>query len=141
MVDSILRFLANTNQRKVGFNDVAQIMRIVYESMAMKYREAIQDLAFASMKTITKICIIGGGCKNQILNQFTASVTGLEVFAGPIEATSIGNIIFQAYGIGKMKEEDITELIDRSFKINRYYPRDRRMWDREYDRFRTLMKE
>ena len=116
--------------------DRASLLRVVYESLAMKYRFVNDEITRISGKPTKIVNIVGGGSKNDILNQFTADATGLLVLAGPGEATAIGNIMVQASGLGIIKGlEAAPALIKNAFKIREYKPRAPELWTREYKRF------
>lgn len=74
----------------------AELTRCVLQSLAEKYREAIAHLNTLLPRPVSRLHIIGGGSQNQLLNRLTAEATGLEVVAGPVEATAMGNILVQA---------------------------------------------
>ena len=69
--------------------------RCAYRSLAISYREAIEELESNTGKTYSKIYIVGGGAKNGLLNELTAEETKKEVVALPIEATALGNLKIQ----------------------------------------------
>jgi rhamnulokinase len=75
-------------------------MQCVYKSLAECYAAAISNLSAITGKNFTSINIVGGGCQDKYLNSLTAEETGLEVFAGPIEGTAIGNLIVQMIASG-----------------------------------------
>lgn len=74
---------------------VGRLMQCVYRSLTLCYKNAIEGLSGLSGKTYTSINIVGGGCQDNYLNRMTAAVTGLPVFAGPVEGTAIGNLAVQ----------------------------------------------
>ena len=74
--------------------------RAILESLALRYRQVLENLETLSGRTIEVIHIVGGGSRNTLLNQFVADCTGRRVVAGPSEATAIGNILVQAMGAG-----------------------------------------
>ena len=86
---------------------VGELMQCVYKSLAACYADAIANLSEITGKTYTSINIVGGGCQDKYLNALTADATGLEVFAGPVEGTAIGNLIVQMIAGGEFK--DLTE--------------------------------
>lgn len=75
--------------------DVYDYFRCAFRSLALSYREAIEELEHNTGKTYEKLYIVGGGAKNQFLNRLTEEYTGKKVIALPIEATAIGNITVQ----------------------------------------------
>ena len=79
---------------------VGELMQCVYKSLAECYADAITNLSEITGKTYTSINIVGGGCQDKYLNALTADATGLEVFAGPVEGTAIGNLIVQMISAG-----------------------------------------
>ena len=82
--------------------DEGAIVRCCLESLALKYRWAIDRLEAMLGTTIRTIHVVGGGAKNALLCQFTADACARPVHAGPIEATAIGNILMQALGRGRL---------------------------------------
>jgi rhamnulokinase len=114
----------------------AEITRCIFEGLALKYRYVLDELKTVYPGPIRKIHIIGGGAKNHMLCRFTANATGLPVFAGPYEATIIGNIMVQALGRGTIRSVgEMREIISRSVEIKEYFPNDKETWDKAYNRF------
>ena len=72
------------------------MVRCVLRSLAERYRKGVEQLGFLRGKPIKNLHIIGGGCKNTLLNRYTEEATGVRVIPGPVEATAIGNILIQA---------------------------------------------
>jgi len=68
----------------------------VLESLALKYRYALNTIERLLLREIEVIHIVGGGSRNRLLNQFTADATGKRIIAGPVEATAAGNALIQA---------------------------------------------
>ena len=83
---------------------VGELMQCVYKSLAECYADAIRNLSEITGKTYTSINIVGGGCQDKYLNALTADATGLEVFAGPVEGTAIGNLIVQMVAGGEFAD-------------------------------------
>ncbi|MBS4224278.1 rhamnulokinase [Lederbergia citrea] len=95
----------------------------VYDNLAIIYAIAILDLEKITGKKIECLHIVGGGAQNELLNQLTADVSGKTVYAGPSEATAIGNLILQMIAVGEI--EDLRagrQLIQKSFDIKEYMP-------------------
>lgn len=93
MIQEIKNECARTNQ--LVPNTVAELMQCVYSSLAICYREAIAGLESLTGRKYTSINIVGGGSQDNYLNQRTAQATRLQVYAGPVEGTAIGNLIVQ----------------------------------------------
>jgi rhamnulokinase/L-fuculokinase len=127
-------FLRMTKQK--GMPNHAELTRSFLEALVFTYRESAGELQKLTGRTYNRICLIGGGSKNKLLCQFTADATGLEVVAGPAEATVIGNIALQALAAGQLKHAaDIRELVVRSFKPAIYKPQNTDAWDRQFDKY------
>lgn len=78
-----------------GLNTIGDYFRCAYRSLAVSYKQAIEELEDNTSTKYEKLYIVGGGAKNQFLNRLTAEVTGKEVIALPIEATALGNLKIQ----------------------------------------------
>ena len=76
-------------------DDIYDYFRCAYRSLAISYKEAIEELEHNTGNTYHKLYIVGGGAKNQFLNHLTEEATGKQVIALPIEATAIGNLKLQ----------------------------------------------
>ena len=95
-------------------------------------------------KTAAIINIVGGGTKEEQLSQFAATACGRPVYAGPVEATAIGNIAAQAIALGAIKDMwEAREIIANSFEIKEYQPEadKKAAWDEAYGRFLKLIEK
>lgn len=116
-----------------------QVARCIFESLALLYKEVLNELEEITGNRFSKIHIIGGGCQNQLLNQLCADMTEREVLAGPIEATAIGNIAVQMITLGWVNNmNEAREMIGKSFDIQSYKPTEVKDIDAIYRRFRQL---
>jgi len=80
--------------------------------------------------------MVGGGIKDTLLCQFTANATGRKVIAGPVEATSIGNLMTQAMALGKINSlQEIRQVVKNSVATTEYLPENIEQWNQAYDRF------
>lgn len=118
------RFLAPTNMcdeidRAVGKKlTIAKRMRVIYDSLALSYATAIKELEKNTKQTYNTINIIGGGCRDEFLNELTAQATGKKIIAGPVEATAIGNLVMQMIGVGDIKDVvTARKIIKNSFDV------------------------
>ncbi len=73
----------------------ADYFRCAYRSLALSYKNALDELERNTGKTYRKLYIVGGGAKNQFLNRMTEHFTQKQVVALPIEATAMGNLKLQ----------------------------------------------
>jgi rhamnulokinase len=110
--------------------------RVILESLALRYREVLEDLEGLTGRSIRTIHIVGGGSRNHLLNQFTADCTGRCVVAGPAEATAFGNILVQAMGAGELDSlNEVRAVVRRSGSLQEFEPRTTAEWKRAYERF------
>ena len=119
-----------------------QIARVIYESLALKYRWSIERLERDMLGyEIDVLHIVGGGSKNQMLNQFTANAIGRTVKAGPSEGTAIGNLLVQAMALGAVKDlAALRSVVAASFPTEDFRPQgDRSAWDEAYGRLLALL--
>jgi rhamnulokinase len=134
----VLAYCKRTNQIPPG--DEAGLVRCCLESLALKYRWTIERLEAILGTTIRTIHVVGGGTKNTLLCQFTADACGRPVYAGPVEATAIGNILMQAIGCGRLGSiEEMRAVVARSFPVTIYEPRDTAAWADAAGRFAPLV--
>jgi rhamnulokinase len=102
----------------------AEMTRCVLQSLAKKYQEAIAGANPLLPAPISKLHIIGGGSQNALLNQLTADALGVPVWAGPVEATAMGNILMQAKAAGEVKDiADLRSVVRNSVKPNVFEPK------------------
>ena len=121
MPDRIKDYCQETGQKVP--ETPAEIVRGVIESLADKYTKTIKTIEEITNRTINEIHIIGGGCRNSLLCQLVANATGLPVYAGPVEATAIGNLTIQAKSMGQIKSiAEGRKIIRESFDIKKYLP-------------------
>ena len=121
---------------------VGAVMRCIYESLALKYRYAIEQLSAVTGRAFTTLHVLGGGTKDRLLCQMTADCCGLTVKAGPVEATALGNIMIQLKALGLL--DSITQgrrLIAETEVIKTYTPSTQNYaeWNAAYDRFKALL--
>ena len=89
-----------------------EVVRCVLQSLALRYKQGIDQLNRLLPAPVEQLNIIGGGCRNSLLNCLTAEALGIPVYAGPVEATAIGNILVQAIAKGEIgSREEIKEFI------------------------------
>ena len=116
-----------------------QIVRCIFESLALRYRQVLDNLRTLSPHPIDTLHVIGGGSRNDLLNQWTADAVGIPVVAGPSEATAIGNIMIQALAAGTAKDiASMRQLINRSISLETFYPEDAEVWDTAYLHFKQV---
>lgn len=103
----------------------AQLVRCILESLAEAYREELHTACrLARMPLPERLHVVGGGSRNALLNQLTADALGIEVVAGPMEATALGNVALQVRSLGAVGSAPgaIRELVRTSVELERYSP-------------------
>jgi len=119
--------------------DHASMCRTVLESLALRYRQVLENLESLVGKKIGVIHIVGGGSRNQVLNQLVADATNRPVVAGPTEATAAGNVLVQAIGAGQLKSlADARQVVRASFPLTTVEPKSIAGWDEAYNKFCKL---
>jgi len=118
---------------------VGPIARVVYESLALKYRRVLEMMETLVGHSIGVLHIVGGGAQNRLLNQLTADAIGRPVVAGPFEATAVGNLLMQLLATGAVGSlAEGRALVRRSFDTETYRPKDAAAWDEAYAKFQKL---
>lgn len=139
MPEKIREFCRKTGQHVP--ETVGEVVRCIYESLALKYRYTVEGIQTLRGKKATMIHVVGGGTKDHFLSQMTADACGLEVSAGPEEATSIGNLLAQMMAVGAIKSlSEARQVVANSFEVKHYTPcAQRGAWDEAYGRFCKLL--
>jgi rhamnulokinase len=139
MPAAIAAYCCRTGQRMPETR--AALVRSLLESLALKYRQVIDELRLVLGHPVERIHVIGGGSQNEVLCQLTADATGLPVVAGPAEATAVGNILVQAMAVGRLSSPAaIREIIRHSFNLRTYLPAGNApAWDAAAARFRAIL--
>ncbi|MEN7973515.1 MAG: rhamnulokinase family protein [Verrucomicrobiota bacterium] len=139
MAVRVQEYCERTGQEKPETH--GQILRAVYEGLALLYADTYETLEKLSGKTMDVLRIVGGGCKNMTLNQFAADATGRKVVTGPIEATAIGNLAMQMLAMGDIQSlEEGREIIRNSFaeESETYEPVDVDQWKGALEKWRSI---
>ena len=119
-----------------------EVMRCIYQSLAMKYKHNFERLTRMTGVRYPKLHMLGGGIKDTLLCRMTASATGATVYAGPAEATVIGNIAVQMIALGALSSwEEARRVIAASTPLAVYTPEDAAAWDRECLRYDALFRK
>lgn len=130
MPEAIADFCRKTGQ-PVPETD-AEYVRLIFESLALKYRYVLDIFKRCAENPIEKLHVIGGGSRNALLNQLTANAIGLPVIAGPAEASAIGNILMQT---GCQSLGELREISRRNIQTTAFVPCDTDLWNQAYTRF------
>lgn len=139
MKEAIQAYCRDTNQAIPA--TCGELVRCIFESLALRYREVLNDLRQLSGHPLSVLHVIGGGSRNDLLNQFTANSTGIPVVAGPSEATAIGNVMMQAIAAGEATDiADMRKLVNDSILLKRFEPQDGELWNKAYETYQRVVK-
>lgn len=118
---------------------VGEIMQCIYCSLALKYRETFENMQSVCGKKFSAIHMVGGGIKDTLLCRLTANACGVDVIAGPVEATVIGNISTQLMALGAIGSvKEAREIIANSFPITTYTPENHDLFEKGYEKYKTV---
>lgn len=121
MIDAIKEYCQDTNQQVP--ETIGEIATVVYTSLADCYAKAIAGIEASTGRTYSRIHVVGGGSKDTYLNQLTADATTKTVYAGPSEATALGNLIAQMIENKEFdNKENARKAIRDSFAIKVFKP-------------------
>ena len=102
---------------------VGDVARCCYLSLAQAYRRELDSLQRVTGRRFARLHVVGGGCRADLLNRLTAQAVGIPVWAGPVEATALGNLCVQARACGYFKSlADIRRAIAEAFPVKVYEP-------------------
>lgn len=120
MPERVRQYCRDTAQPVPG--SPGEIARIVLESLADAYSQAIDELQAVSGRTVTAVHLVGGGSRNTLLCRLTAECTGRAVIAGPAEASAAGSALVQLAALGELDFARRADIIERSFSLERFEP-------------------
>jgi len=124
-------YFIETGQNTI--DDKGQMIRLILESLAFKYRLVLERLEDVTGQAIDCLHIVGGGSQNELLCQFTANALGRKVITGPIEATASGNVLMQARATGQIKTlGELRQVVRNSFDLKEYQPQEAQLWEEQY---------
>ncbi len=137
MTEAIAAYCRETGQAVPEKDD--EFIRCIFESLALRYREVLVLLSEMSPFPIRKLHVIGGGSKNNLLNQFTANAIRMPVVAGPAEATAIGNCMVQARAAGLVSDRwEMRRLIHSFLSPIVFLPEGNSEWEEAYQKYQCI---
>lgn len=143
MEKAIMSFCEKTNQPVPTTR--GQLVRCIFESLALRYRQVLENLEILGGSKIEVLHIIGGGSKNELLNQWTANSIGREVVAGPSEATAIGNIMMQIVAVDNSSQDcssiikKLRNIFAQSTDLKIFTPQEKEIWNKAYNKFNGII--
>lgn len=117
-----------------------QLVRTIYENLALKYRTAYEEIAQSVGYSFNNIFIVGGGSNADFLSQCTANALNLNTYAGYNEATALGNSVLQMETLKLFSSaSDKDSIMKNSFKLKRFTPRDSDSWNEKYEEYTKII--
>ena len=139
MINTIKDYCRETDQ--IVPLSIGEIARCIYESLAFRYKQVLDNLQKLGNVPIQTLHIIGGGSKNNMLNQFTSNAIGMPVIAGPSEAAAIGNILMQAKADNKVEDKShIRQIVRSSTNLELFSPQESEKWNKHYQKYLNVFK-
>lgn len=119
MTEAICDYLRETSQPLP--QTVADYVRVIFRSLAARYREIVDLLRQIAPVDIQRLHVIGGGSRNEYLMQFAADALGMTVIAGPQEGTALGNALVQVRAAGHVGSlNEMRSIIRESIELKEY---------------------
>lgn len=119
---------------------VGEIMRCIYESLALKYRMVFDGIKNCTGKNYDRIHIMGGGTKDKLLLDMTAQSCNVPVYGGPIEATALGNVAVQLISCGAINDiKQARKIIADGEDLKLYTPTDNSEWEKAYKTYISII--
>ena len=120
---------------------VGAVVRCIYESLAMKYRFALDQISARTGRQFNVLHLPGGGTKDGFLCQMTADSLAFPVIAGPTEATALGNMLLQLIALNQLPDVAAgRELIRKTETLKTYEPKPTAARDRAYRDFQNILR-
>ncbi len=140
MIDAIRHYCRETGQPEP--TTYGEITRCIFDSLALRYRQVFGYMQNMAPFKIEKLHVIGGGSRNNLLNQFTCNAVGIPVTAGPSEGTAIGNIMLQAKAAGLVENiQEMRQLISSSIELTSFVPEHPQEWEEAYQMYLRYYRE
>lgn len=138
MIERVNQCLKNSGQALPC--GIAQSFRVIYDSLALKYKWVLERLQKVCGHTFDCLHVVGGGVRDKLLMQLAANALGMPVIAGPSEATAIGNAAVQFISLGCISGiREARKIICDSVPFDVYEPKDRDLWLKKYEKFKRII--
>lgn len=117
-----------------------EYVQCILQSLALRYREVLERMEVLTGQAYDGLHMVGGGIQNELLCRYTANAMGRTVWAGPVEASAIGNMLVQFVANGTLRSrEEGVELVKRSFPLAWYEPESSEDWEAAFRRYKSLI--
>jgi rhamnulokinase len=125
MLDAVAKQLDDTGQGDYGLlEDPAMLTKVILDSLAFRYASVLRTIESLTGSDLEGVQIVGGGSRNDYLNQATADASELSVLAGPFEATVTGNVLVQATAAGRFASlAEARQHVSENVSLRRFEPR------------------
>lgn len=118
MIRALQDYCEQTGQEKPETE--CELLYCVYRSLAKCYAKTVAEIETVTGRTYDTIHVVGGGCQDKFLDRLLVEVTGKEVYAGPVEATAIGNIMAQMLRDNVFEDlKEARQVVAKSFDVKR----------------------
>jgi len=135
---NLLMYYEKTGQK--GNLDMASIARTFYEGLVLKYVKTVRDLEKITGSRFDLLLATGGGSKIRFLCQWIADATGLPLYKGVPETTTLGNILMQMLADGEISGVDEgRRIIADSFPLECIEPEQTNGWEEAYERYNSIL--
>lgn len=117
------------------------IARVIIDSLALAYRRALDNIESVTNEVVGDIAVVGGGIRNQLLQQATASATGRPVVCWSQESSALGSVGAQLVALAELSGvEDIWSVVEASVPSRRYEPEHTDLWGAAVERLREMRR-
>ena len=138
MEQKIRDFCWRTNQPVP--ETIGQVARCIYESLALKYRHALEGLEKMKGQRIDSLNIVGGPINNRFLDQLIADSLDRKVVTGPVEGAAIGNLLTQAMALGHIADlNELRQVVRNSESVEVWQPNHTPEWEAAYEKMITFL--
>lgn len=125
------------NQQPIP-NTVAQLARCIFDSLALLYRQVFLELQHIHHSPLQQLHIVGGGSQNALLNQLCANTCGIPVSAGPVEASTLGNVGYQLIALNDIPDvATLRKIIAENTELCWFMPQSIAL-DEPWKHFKTI---
>ena len=138
LIEKLNTYGEKTNQGSL--TSPGAIFRTIYENLALKYRQAFEQLSVTIGENRKEVYIVGGGSQAAILCQFTANALNKVVYAGMSEGTAVGNILNQLITLKAITIEEKQQLVASSFEFKTYFPQEVVAWEAKYQEYKKKVE-
>lgn len=137
MLEAISEYCVRTNQPAPS--TMGEYVRCIYQSLGLRYKQVMTDMKAFAPFPINALNIIGGASANKFMSGVTANSLNLPVYAGPSEATALGNICIQAKAMNLI--DDVRDTVRKSVSIAHFEPKDADLWNEGYEKYLKVYRE